>query len=34
MADLPRLPDGVRRKIALQWDALVEKHGFTGEHLS
>ena len=34
MADLPQLPERVRRKLALQWDALVEKHGFTGEHLN
>jgi hypothetical protein len=33
MADLPELPDRVRRKLALLWDSLVEKHGFTGEHL-
>jgi transposase InsO family protein len=34
MADLPQLPERVRRKFALQWDELVEKHGFTGEHLN
>lgn len=34
MADLPQLPERVRRKLALQWDELVEKHGFTGEHLN
>ena len=33
MADLPQLPERVRRKLALQWDALVETHGFTGDHL-
>jgi hypothetical protein len=31
---LPQLPDRVRRKIALQWEGLVEKHGFTGGHLN
>jgi hypothetical protein len=34
MADLPQLPDRVRRKLALLWDALIEKHGFNGEHLN
>lgn len=34
MADLPQLSVRVRRKLALQWDSLVEKHGFTGEHLN
>jgi hypothetical protein len=33
MADLPQLPERARRKLALRWQALIEKHGFTGEHL-
>ena len=33
MADLPQLPERVRRKLALLLDELIEKHGFTGEHL-
>ena len=34
MADLPQLSVRVQRKLALQWDALVGKHGFTGDHLN
>jgi hypothetical protein len=33
MSNLPRLPEPVRRKLTLQWESLLEKHGFTGAHL-
>ena len=34
LAELPRLPDLLQRKVKLQWDELVEKRGFTGAHLN
>jgi hypothetical protein len=33
MAELSPLDNDTARKLALKWDALVEKLGFTGEHL-
>jgi hypothetical protein len=33
MIGLPKLPEPVQRKLALQWCELIEKHAFTGEHL-
>jgi len=33
MPDLPKLPEPVRRKLALKWSNLLETRGFTGGHL-
>jgi hypothetical protein len=33
MADLPELPQRIARLFALRWKDLIEKHGFTGNHL-
>jgi hypothetical protein len=33
MSDLPELPEPIKRKLALQWNTLLDKHGLAGEHL-
>ena len=33
MADLPELPDRIRRLHALRWNELIEGRGFAGDHL-
>ena len=33
MVSLPKLPEPIQRKLALQWCELIEKHAFTGDHL-
>src|SRR3954468_1551552 len=33
MAELPKLPPNILRLHSLRWDQLLEKEGFTGEHL-
>lgn len=32
MAELPELPDGIRRLHALRWEDLIEQRGFLGDH--
>ncbi len=33
MAELPKLPERILRLHSLRWNELIEKHGFTGDHL-
>jgi hypothetical protein len=33
MLDLPELPEPTNRKLVLQWNTLLDKHGLAGEHL-
>ncbi len=33
MAELPKLPERTLRLHSLRWNELIERHGFTGEHL-
>ena len=34
MTEIPSLPNGIQRKLDLQWQNLIEASGFTGDHLT